>query len=160
MQTVYLETTIPSYLASRPSRDLVTAGHQEATREWWDSRRESFELFISPFVLDEMNQGDVLQVTKRNDLVAGMRILTIDEAVVELAMEILSTGLIPLKAATDASHIACATRHGMDFLLTWNCKHIANAEMLRIIEKVIRKNGYVMPYVCTPDELMGGQEYE
>jgi len=140
--TVYLETTIPSYLTSRISSNLVVACHQQITQEWWEIRHD-FELFISPFVIDEINKGDLELVEKRGKVIQDFSILTVDDEVKQLADSILKSGIIPDKASTDAFHIACATRHGIDFLLTWNCKHIANGTILKMIERIIRNNGYI-----------------
>jgi hypothetical protein len=109
---VYIETTIPSFLTSRPSNKLIIAGKQALTRQWWERRREKYDLFIPP------------------------------------------------KADTDALHIAVASRHSIDFLLTWNCTHIANAEILVKINHIVTESGYFLPTICTPDELFGGEDYE
>lgn len=132
--TVYLETTIPSYLTSRISSNLVVACHQQITHEWWEIRHR-FEIFVSPYVMDEINKGDDALVEKRSGVVAEFSILVVDDEVNQLANNILKANFIPERASTDAFHIACATRHGMDFLLTWNCKHIANGSVLKEIEK-------------------------
>lgn len=156
ISTVDLETTIPSYLAAWRSRDLIVAGHQESTKEWWDSNRSRFSLYISPFVIEELGRGDENAAMRRLELIKEIPILTVDDEVGKLTNTILKTGVIPFKAILDALHIAVATRHGMDYLLTWNCTHIANAEIMRKIEDILGKEGYIMPVICTPDELMGG----
>ena len=153
---VYLETTIPSYLTAWPSRDIIIAGKQEVTRIWWQERKEDFSLFISPYVLDEASLGDPEAARRRMDFLQNISVLAADEEVARLAEEIIKESIIPEKAATDALHIAVATRHGMDYLLTWNCAHIANAEIMRMVERVMEYQGYEMPVICTPDELMGG----
>lgn len=158
MSTVYLETTIPSYLTARPSRDVVIAGKQEVTREWWEKRKNLFSLFISPYVIDEASRGDAIVSRERLEILQEFPVLAVDEEVTRLAELIIQGHAIPEKAATDASHVAIATRHGMDYLLTWNCTHIANAEIIRAIEQIMSKAGYVIPIICTPDELMGADE--
>src|SRR5450759_5997156 len=105
---LYLETTIPSYLTSRPSRDLIIAGHQQITREWWENRRGTFQIFISQLVVDEAGAGDPVAAGKRLKVLQGLSLLDITPAVVELASSILAAGKIPRKAATDAAHIAIA----------------------------------------------------
>ncbi len=156
--TVYLETTIPSYLSARKSKDIIIAGKQETTRIWWNERRNDFLLYVSPFVLDEASLGDHEAAKKRTDIIQNIPVLAVDEEVASLAEIIMKDTIIPEKASTDASHIAVATRHGIDFLLTWNCTHIANAEIIRTVDKVLENHGYEIPVICTPDELMGGVE--
>ena len=124
---VYLETTVPSYLTSRPSRDLIIAGRQALTREWWERRQGTFQIYISQLVLDEAGAGDPAAGRERLKAVQSLPLLDITIEVAELAAAFLASGRIPRKAATDAAHIAIAAVHGMDFLVTWNCVHIANA---------------------------------
>jgi predicted nucleic acid-binding protein len=116
---VYLETTIPSYLTSRPSRDLIIAGHQALTVEWWEKRRDAFQLYISQLVVDEASAGDPIAARERLRVLRDLPLLDITPEVAELASSILASGRIPRKAATDAAHIAVAALHGMDFLVTW-----------------------------------------
>jgi predicted nucleic acid-binding protein len=151
---VYLETTIVSYLASRPSRDLVVAAHQEITREWWEKRRKAFAVYISQVVLDESSSGDREAAKRRFDLVASVPVLAVTEDVAELAERLIDDGPIPREAADDALHIAVAAVHGIDFLLTWNCKHLANAQFRGAVSQVLFQNGYASPIICTPEELM------
>ena len=155
-QKVYIETTIPSYLAGRPSRDLVIAGNQELTREWWDGRREVFDLYVSQFVLDEAKDGDAEAARRRLDILDGLAELAINEEAVHLAEKLVFEGIVPPKAATDAAHIAVAAVNEMDYLLTWNCRHIANAEIMKRIYSLCEGEGYNCPVICTPAELMGG----
>jgi predicted nucleic acid-binding protein len=152
---VYVETTIVSYLAARLSRDLIVAAHQQLTEEWWLQRRSSFDLFTSQVVVREAAAGDREIAQRRLDLLAEIPLLAIDDAALELAKRLLHRGMIPARAAEDASHIAIATIHGMDYLLTWNCKHIANAQMQKAVAEICRAAGYEPPTICTPEELMG-----
>jgi predicted nucleic acid-binding protein len=154
--SVYLETTIPSYLTARRSRDIIIAGKQEVTRIWWKERKNNYSLFVSAYVLDEASIGDLEAAGRRMKLLQGIPLLTVDEEVARLAEVIIRDKIIPEKSATDALHIAVATRHGMDYLLTWNCTHIANAERMRMVGRVMEDQGYEIPVICTPDELMGG----
>ena len=117
-------------------------------------RSRHFELFVSPLVWDEVALGDHEVSQRRCGIIAGLPVLAVDEETSRIAEAFMASGVIPPKAATDASHIAVATRHGMDFLLTWNCTHIANAQILRRLNAVATSLGYELPTICTPDELM------
>ena len=152
---LYLETTIPSYLTSRPSRDLIVAGHQQVTREWWEKRRDAFQLYVSQLVIDEISAGDPSAARERLKTLRDFPLLDITPEVTELASRILASGKIPRKAAADAAHIAIAAVHGMDFLVTWNCVHIANAANTRALVLICRQQAYDCPVICTPEELMG-----
>ena len=151
---LYLETTIPSYLVARHSRDLRLAADQEATQEWWEERRQNYELFISEFVREEVQRGDAQAAAARLAFLEGIPILSEPQAATELAEQILAARLIPPQAALDASHIAMATVHGMDYLLTWNCKHIHNVAIIRQIERLCERQGHTCPVICTPNDLM------
>lgn len=152
---VYLETTIPSYLTSRPSRDLIIAAHQQITREWWEKRSRSFQLYISQLVVDEAGEGDPLAATARLNLIQHIPLLDITPEVSLLASAILASGRLPRNAATDAAHIAISAVHGMDFLITWNCVHIANAAITKPLASTCRDHGFECPVICTPEELLG-----
>jgi hypothetical protein len=156
-QRVYVETTIVSYLTARPSRDLILAAHQEVTREWWERRRADFDLFISQLVLDEAGRGDPEAAKRRVELLVGVASLQATDQVKGLARELLQTHALPQEALEDALHIALAAASGMDFLLTWNCRHIANAETAPAIRATIERSGFDPPVICTPDELIGGE---
>jgi len=155
-RSLYLESTIPSYLVAVPSRDLLIAAHQQVTADWWRTRRIGFSLYVSQFVLDEIGRGDPEVAKRRLNAVKGIPLLDITDKVLDLAAGFLALRIIPRKAGTDAVHIALAAVHGVDFLLTWNCKHIANAAIIRDIEAVCRMRGFQCPVICTPEELMGG----
>jgi len=154
----YLETSIVSYLAARPSRDLITAAHQQVTHAWWEVRRPEFEIVISQLVLDEAAAGDPDVAKKRLALLYGVAVLAIDHQVEELAEALIEGVALPARAGADAVHIAAAVRHEADFLMTWNCTHIANAQLRPHIERICREHGYRAPVLCTPDELMGDLE--
>ncbi len=149
----YLETTISSYLTAWRSRDLIRAAHQEATHEWWE-RRSRFDLYISQVVVMESARGDPDAAAQRLQALAGIPILDVTEDAEALAGELIERGPLPEKAAVDALHISVAAVHGMDYLLTWNCTHIANAATRGEIEAVCRGNGLTPPTICTPIELM------
>jgi predicted nucleic acid-binding protein len=154
MRGVYIETTIPSFMTARPSQDVVIAGKQITTRLWWERRAPKFDLFISPLVIEEAALGDAEAAQRRLRVLDGIRVLGFDAQVGRIARRLVSSGVIPQRAASDASHLAVATRHGMEFLLTWNCTHLANAQALPRVEAVLRDMGFEPPVVCTPDELM------
>ncbi len=153
---LYLETTIPSYLTAWPSRELIRAGHQKITREWWGQRRKDFDIYVSQLVIDEAAAGDTDAARQRLESLQGLPLLDITEEVEELARDLCLALRLPGKAATDAAHIAVAAIHGMHFLLTWNCTHIANAEMAVTIESVCEDHKVKSPVICTPEELMIG----
>ena len=152
---VYLETTVVSYLTAESSRDLIQAAHQHITREWWAKRRSDLDLFISQVVINEVSEGDPGAAQRRLETIRGLPILDLTEGISELAQALVAKGPLPEKAADDAFHLAFATVHDMDYLVTWNCKHLANAEMLRQVERLLDEKGYGIPRVCTPEELMG-----
>jgi hypothetical protein len=128
------------------------------TRAWWEARRHAFDLRISQFVLDEAGSGDESAATARLESLTGIPLLDVTEAARELAEQILQAGALPAKAALDAGHIAVAAVHAVDFLLTWNCRHIANAELIRLVQRVCHLHGYDCPAICTPEELMGDEQ--
>jgi predicted nucleic acid-binding protein len=152
---LYLETTIPSYLTSRPSRDLIVAGHQQITRDWWEKRKDDFQIYISQLVVDEASAGDAVAARERLKVIQVLPLLDITSEVAELASRILASGMIPRKAATDAAHIAIAAVHEMDFLVTWNCVHIANAAIVKALSVICREHAHECPVICTPEELLG-----
>ena len=153
---LYLETTIPSFLTARPSRDVVIAGQQQVTRDWWNDRRPRYELYVSALVLDEVSQGDSAMAEARAEVLKEYSVLAYTAEAEQLTRALLASRLIPAKAAADAAHIAVASAHGMDFLLTWNCRHIANATIVEKLRAVCIREGYAAPVICTPHELMLG----
>ena len=154
-QKVYIETSVISYLTARPSRDLITAAHQQLTLDWWEDRRADFDLYVSQLVMREASAGDEEAAKRRLTVIEEIPLLELNEEAVALARSLIEEGPLPEKASEDALHIAVATVHGMDFLLTWNCKHIANAQMRNLITEVCRWQGYEPPITCTPEELLG-----
>jgi hypothetical protein len=151
---IYLETTIPSYLTAWPSRDLVRAAHQQLTSEWWQRRRVEFELFVSQVVMRECQGGDPIAAAERLGVLRDLPLLEQTEQATDLALELLKRVPLPERATVDALHIAIATVHGVDFLLIWNCAHIANAALRDQIELVCRDAGCEPPTICTPEELL------
>ena len=156
MATVYLETSIIGYLTSRPSRELIVAAHQQLTRDWWDLHRTSHELFVSEAVIAECSAGDPTAADERLDQLSGLPILDISDDVEQLANQLVRGIPLPGKASVDALHVAVATVNGIDFLLTWNCTHIANAALQHKIEAICSAAGYNPPVICTPEQLMDG----
>lgn len=154
-ETVYIETSIIGYLTARPSNNLILMANLEATRQWWQTRRNQFTLYISQVVLDEVARGDAEIATKRLEILRDFPLLGVSEAVQNLAAQFLTKSNLPPKAADDALHIAAATVYGLDYLLTWNCRHIANAQIQKKLAKISLDAGYELPTICTPYELMG-----
>jgi hypothetical protein len=152
--TVYIETTIIGYLAMRMSRDLLTAANQQVTHDWWDNRRDRHELFVSQFVIDECSAGDPAAAQERLAFLQGLPQLEITKDVNSLAETLIRELALPKKATVDAFHISVAAVNGVELLLTWNCRHIANAALRTRIEKVCRDLGYEPPVICTPQELL------
>ncbi len=150
---VYIETTIISYLTAWRSPQLVMAAHQEATRQWWDDERHHFDLYVSEAVIEEASAGDAEAARRRLDVIDGIAELKITDEVRDLAKALVEHGQLPRKASLDALHIAIATVNGMDFLLTWNCRHIANATLQKSMRTVCENSGYALPILCTPMEL-------
>lgn len=153
-ERVYIETTVVSYLTARPNRDVVIAGHQQITHEWWETRRTSFELCVWQLVLDEASAGDAVAAQDRLAVLRPMLVLETTAEAVELAKELLQAGVLPAKATNDALHISVAATKAVPYLLTWNCRHLANAVMRPVIEKICSEKGFKAPIICTPEELL------
>ena len=156
---IYIESTIPSYVVARAARDLLQAARQQLTRDWWDLKSEQHELLTSQIVLDEIAAGEQEMARRRLELIAGLVVLDLTPAAESLAGHVLQSGLLPARADSDAAHIALATVHRMDILLTWNCRHIANAAIEGRLRRLVQARGYDLPAICTPDELLG-ESYE
>jgi hypothetical protein len=152
---VYVETTIVSYLAARPSRDLVIAAHQKITHDWWEERRSAFDACTSGLVLNEAGAGDPQIARMRLEYLAELPVLEPSDEAESLARALLEHGAIPRSEPEDALHIALAAVQGIEFLLTWNCAHIANAEIRFKLVETCALEGFELPYICTPEELMG-----
>jgi predicted nucleic acid-binding protein len=155
-ERVYIETTVISYLTAWPSRDVVIAGHQQVTREWWDTQRAGYELCVSELVLDEARKGDPVASAERLAILQTLPLLEMKTSALELAKELVETGALPEKSLDDAVHVAVAATSGVRYLLTWNCRHLANAKMRPLIEAACRAKGCEPPIICTPEELLGG----
>lgn len=156
MKTVYLDSSVISYLTARPSRDLVVAAYQQLTREWWNNELQFYNCFISDIVIDEISRGDTTAAADRLTIVKDFSKIAFNEKVLEIAKQYNKDLGLPDKAQLDLFHLALAVGNGMDFILSWNFKHIANAfvrEKLYTINKVL---GLRTPMICTPEELIGG----
>lgn len=152
--TVYVETSVISYLTSRPSRDLVVAARQEVTRQWWNTARDRFDLLISPMVYDEMMQGDPQSVQLRLAATEGLRMLPVSEDVLRRLGHLRDNLGLPEKALADIYHIAYCVSYEVDFLVTWNCTHIANPRVLQRLRDASHRLGFFLPTIVTPDSLL------
>ena len=152
---VYVETTVVSNLTARPSHNPIDAAAQITSQAWWCRALERFDLFASTLVEKEAAKGDPSAAERRLSVVREMRILPIDGRMFELAEKLLAATAVPRTSYDDAVHIATAAIHGMDYLVTWNCSHIANAETRPLIRKTIEIAGFIPPEICTPLEMKG-----
>lgn len=153
--TLYLETTIPSYLVADPSRDVISLGRQDITRTWWKRDQTRYNIFVSEVVIREARRGDRTQAEKRLGFLAPFPVLDTTNEVQPLIMLYLEKGVVPSENVEDAAHLAHASIHSMEFLCTWNFKHLANPFALRRLREVNESKGLFVPHVCTPEELLG-----
>ena len=156
-ESIYIETTIPSLYVARPAAGLVEAARQRLTRLWWDEHRQEFDLTCSQTVLDESSRGDAEMAQRRIDLLQGVPLLDLNDDVDRVSSAILSHEIIPAKAANDAIHIAIASVHEVDYLLTWNCTHLANPRIWRRISDCLTRIGFRATVICTPEDLIGDE---
>ncbi len=152
---VYIETTVVSYLTALPSRDVVIAGHQQMTRDWWQNCRDAYELTTSQLAIREASFGDPVYAQKRLEILATMTLLDVVEEALALAQELVTTRVLPSKAGEDAMHLAVAVTSGVDYLLTWNYRHLANPAIRKQIDSVCQIAGFKPVIICTPEELLG-----
>ena len=152
--TAYIETSVVSYLTARPSRDVVIAAYQEITREWWRDASKNFDLVASELVIAEAGAGDSEAARVRLEVLESVALLDATADAQNLAQTLVDQGAVPRRAAEDAAHIAIAVTNGVDFLVTWNFRHIANATVRAPIERACRQAGYEPSAICTPNELM------
>lgn len=151
---VYVETTVLSYLAARPSRDAVTAGRQVLTRRWWEQERGKYDLVVSEVVEVECQRGDPELAGRRRELLRHVSLFPVHERIVEVAKLLIAPGAMPENAEPDAVHIAAAAVEQCDYLLTWNFRHIANVRIRREVERILASHGYTKTIICTPEELI------
>jgi len=150
----YLESSVVSYRTARPSRDVIVLSHQEITRIWWQKHLHEYSLFVSEVVLDEIRRGDSVAASERLNMVSEIPLLTIGPDVESLALVYQAKLVLPEKALRDTLHLAVASIHAVDYLITWNCKHIANAHIRRQLAEINDSEGIHTPIVCTPEELL------
>jgi len=158
--TLYIETSIVSYLRQRPSSQVVMAARQLLTHQWWEEQRGNYELVTSQYVLDEASAGDPVLAAERLQSLAGIPLLPLDAETGVIAQEIMARAILPPKASIDALHIALVAHHRIEYLLTWNCRHIANAKILRRIHDVLIDLGIPIPIICTPEEMVDDEPEE
>ena len=151
--SVYIESSVISYLTARPSNDLVKSARQAITEEWWQKEKTRFTIFVSTLVEEEISRGNPEAAQRRLEVSEKIPNLSISSDAKEIAEVLISTGAVPSNSEEDALHIGIATAHGMHFLLTWNFKHINNAETKSVINKTIEDLGYIAPILCSPEEL-------
>lgn len=151
---IYIETSIISYYASRPNRDVIIAGRQHVTQEIWTDLIEKFEPFVSVLVIQEASRGNAEAANKRIGYLKGISVLEIMPQAYKLAEVLISNGAIPVNSEEDALHIAIASTTGMDFLLTWNFSHINNAFKKTRIINIIESLELIAPVICSPEELI------
>jgi predicted nucleic acid-binding protein len=152
--TIYIETSVISYLTAQVSRDLVVAAHQQVTAEWWRQALPQFEPFISPVVLEEIGRGDPEAAKRRMEAVEAFGILEVRPEIRDLAERYFAAINLPEKARADAYHLALAVWHGMNYLVTWNCTHIAGGRVKLIVQRINAGKDTIPPVICTPEELM------
>ena len=157
-KSVYVESSVISYLTARPSRDLVIAGHQAVTAEWWDDDRLRYEVYVSPLVVEEISAGDTSAAAERLRVIADIPSVAIAAEAESLALALLASNAVPANSARDALHIAIAATQGIDYLITWNFKHINNATTRTMVVNTVSNSGLICPVLCSPEELMG-EEY-
>jgi predicted nucleic acid-binding protein len=155
METVYIETTIVSYVVANPSRNSILAAHQRLTRQWWQEERLRYECVTSPEVLREAGLGDAEMSQRRVEILSGLTVLAVNEEARGLARELLAAKILPPAAAADAIHAVVASQRRINILLTWNCRHLANPHLLGKLRELMARHGLVLPEICTPIELMG-----
>jgi hypothetical protein len=157
---LYLETTIPSYLTARVSRDLQTARRQRITLGWWNAWRTNFDIHVSRHVSAEAARGDPEAAQRRLELITRYKVLEIDNRSETLAARLMKDCGLPIRAETDAAHVAVAAVHSMKYLLTWNCAHLVNPQFAPKIELACESEGYACPLLCTPEDLTKRYEHE
>ena len=154
MKSIYIETSIPSYLTARPSRDVRTAAWQQITLQWWEQARNNYELYTSELVVSEASEGNQDTAQRRLDSLRSITELVVDPEMETLAARLIADGGFPPPAEVDALHVAIAAVQGVDLFLTWNCRHINNAETKPIVRSICAVAGYTCPEICTPQELL------
>jgi predicted nucleic acid-binding protein len=156
-RTLYIETTVVSYFTAQPSRDLLVAGHQEATRELWPSLTTLYDTYVSALVYEEAARGDAEQAAKRLLAIKSFRMLDVDEDARVLAERIVRGKGVPPEYPEDALHMAIAAVNGIAVVVTWNFAHLSNPFTRMMVRQIVENEGYVCPEVCSPEELLENQ---
>lgn len=155
MQSVYIETSVISYLTAKASRDVVTIARQTLTQDWWQTQKPALQAYISVVVLDEASKGDQVAADKRLNAIADLPVLDITQDAETLAQQLIAQKLLPAHSLEDALHIAIAATHNIEHLVTWNFKHINNTQMRSRVYDAVKAAGYYCPMLCSPEELKG-----
>ncbi|MGA9779445.1 MAG: type II toxin-antitoxin system VapC family toxin [Limisphaerales bacterium] len=155
METIYIETTVVSYLVANPSRDSILAAHQQLTRQWWQDERQRYQCVTSREVLREAGMGDAEMSRRRAEALAGLTVLKVEDSARKLARAIVAEKILPPAAVSDAVHAVVASQYQVNILLTWNCRHLANPHSLGKLREFMARHGLVLPEICTPIELVG-----
>jgi predicted nucleic acid-binding protein len=151
---LYVETSVVGYYTGRPSRDLIIAGRQQITRDWWENERQQYSLHVSALVLQESQRGEPEAIKRREQALKGIPLLGMTNQTLELAEALVKNGPVPAEYPEDALHIALASTNNMSYLLTWNFRHINNARMKSDIMRIVARFGCECPVICTPEELL------
>jgi hypothetical protein len=160
-QSIYIETTIISYLAAKPSRDIIVQAHQQITHDWWDYEKDNFKLFVSEIVLQEIQVGDKEAANRRKSLIKGIEVLELKDRISKLARKLAKYLNIPPKSQLDAVLLSFAIEYQIDYLLTWNCSHLANGFIISRLKKFEQLSSRTIPVIVTPEELLlGGEKFE
>ncbi|KOR29627.1 hypothetical protein TI03_01865 [Achromatium sp. WMS1] len=154
MKSVYIESSIISYITARPSRDMVTAARQNITIEWWENYQDQLEIFVSELELEEIGCGDLIAANRRLEIVQNVPVLMINHDAIAIAQALTNEKAVPESSKEDALHIGIAASQEVDFLLTWNFKHINNANNRTKIANILTKLNYSSPIICSPEELI------
>jgi len=155
MEKVYIETSFISFLCGRPSRNLLAAAWQQISLDWWEYRRPLFDLYTSELVISEAGHGNASAAERRLSYLEQLPVLNVTDSATALAQRFIDEGTMHEKAFGDALHVALAVVHRMDYLLTWNCRHIDNAQTKTLVRRLCIHEGLSFPEICTPQELMG-----
>ncbi len=153
-ESIYLDTSVVSYHTSNPSRDIIVLAHQEITRQWWHKAVKRYDVFISEVVIEEASFGDPEAAKRRLEELIDFPHLELDNKVEEMAKIYMERLDIPEKSFRDAAHLALASTHNIDYLVTWNCTHLANGAVIKKLVMINNSLGIHTPIICTPEELM------
>ena len=159
MDTVYVETSIVSHATARTSNDPSTAVLQEQAKRWMDEQSRLYDLVTSQLVIDEASLGDTDAASLRLAMLDGIPVLPVNPDAATVADQIIARAMMPASARIDALHVATAALAGVQYLLTQNCKHIANAHELPRVYRLLDELGLGGMLICTPIEFLGGNDH-